>query len=393
MRTLIFTSLALAGCMKTNPVYCEHHPEDTAHCPGMIDGSIGDGKRVDAPDAPSGCVGTGAFEVCPMGTPSGTITLSGTLDTDTSPMCQGAQLWKAAGQTPSCFITKVDITVTNLAVTGSKPLVLLAANEINVTGLLDIASHVAVGSVPGTTGPGVPATPCGNFPQAPANASGAGGGAAASLASAGGPGGSGGDGNNGAAAGGTKYLPFLASPPDVLRGGCNGQTGGMGMGNGGTGGYGGGAIYLAAGGTISMGASGIINASGAGGSQAAKSAGGGGGGSGGMIILWAPSFNLTAGAKLVANGGSGSSGGDSNGPGLGTAGNDPDPTNPMTPALGGNDDIGGDGGNGFAQGSLGTAGNTGPSSAGGGGGGGAGGYIQANMALANATASPTANVP
>jgi hypothetical protein len=150
-------------------------------------------------------------------------------------------------------------------------------------------------------------------------------------------------------------------------------------------------VYLVAGTKITLGASSILNVSGAGAPATGKSSGGGGGGSGGMLLLRAPMFAITAGAKVVANGGAGSSGGDTNGAGVGSPGGDPDPLTPMVQAIGGQNP-GGKGGDGFALGMLAENGANGGSSAGGGGGGGGGGYIQTNMALMPATVSPAANV-
>ncbi|HEY5928490.1 MAG TPA: hypothetical protein VIV11_42680 [Kofleriaceae bacterium] len=383
---MLLIAIVFAGCTKQNPDFCPNHPDDP-RCGGMIDGGVdGDGNLIiDAPDGGNGCVGSGVFEICPMGAATGTKMLSGPIDTNGT-MCHSTQLWAGGGQTTSCFIVAAMITVQNVTVTGSRPLVLVASNEINVTGHLDAASHVS----PASTGPGLPATPCGTFAAAPQSDSGAGGGAGASFAMIGGKGGNGGSGNNGAANEGLAYNTFLTAPPGLFRAGCDGQTGATGNGGGGMGGRGGGAVMLAAP-TIQLGAAAIINASGAGGQQALKAAGGGGGGSGGMILMHATTFSITSGAIVLANGGSGSSGGDGNNSGVGVRGNDPNPTDPTTAAAGG-DGVGGTGGNGFAGISLATAGMPGISGAGGGGGGGAGGYIQSNMPLTSASVSPAANV-
>jgi hypothetical protein len=390
MRTLLL-AIVLVGCVKENPDFCPNHPDDP-RCGGTGSdagtGSDGDMGMMDAPpDAPT-CFGAAPFDICAMPPPTGDLTLSGSLDTDGA-MCSATQLWSSSGQTPSCFIAAANITVMNLAVTGSRPLVLVATGEINVTGHVDAASHIATTTPtegPGSLNPGT----CGTF-GAPAGVIPAGGGAGASLASDGGSGGDGGGGQNGTNAGGTKYAPFLATPPGTLRAGCRGQQGGAGMGSGGLGGFGGGALYLVSGARIVLGASAIINASGAGGDAGGKAAGGGGGGSGGMILVHAPAFEITNGAIVVANGGSGGTGGDKTGSGTGTRGNDPDPANPMTPAPGPTG-AGGAGGAGFAVGSAAATGGNGLTDEGGGGGGGGGGYIQSNMALTNATVSPAANV-
>jgi hypothetical protein len=337
----------------------------------------------DAPsDSGPSCFGSGAFEVCTMGEATGTQTLTGNLDTTDSNLCASTQHWKMAGQTTSCFVVAANVTIDNVSVTGSRPLVVIAGKDVTVTGHLDAASHIA--TTPPVEGPGIGNQgQCGTF-GAPADSTPSGGGAGASFHFDGGRGGNGGTGgvNN---AGGTSYPPFVTTPPAALRAGCRGQQGGQ----GGGGGEGGGAVYLAAGGTITLGASAIINASGAGALVAAQYGGGGGGGSGGMIILHAKDYAIASGAIIVANGGSGSTGG--NNVGTGTRGNDPDPTNPMQPAPGPTGG-GAPGGSGFAVGANATAGGNGGTTQGGGGGGGGGGYIQSNKALTNAKVSPAPNV-
>jgi hypothetical protein len=384
MRRYVIAALALVGCKEQNPDFCPAHPDDP-RCGGAADGGV-DGKANDAQiDAGPSCFGGGSFEVCPMGAATGSKTLSGTLDTTSSNLCSATQYWKSTGQTPACFVVAANVTIQNVSVTGARPLVVIASNELTVSGHLDAASHIATTvpiEGPGATNSGT----CGTF-GTPGVGSPAGGGAGASFAAAGGPGGNGGDGDNGTNAGGTKYAPFLATPPGTLRGGCRGQQGAQGQGSGGTGGFGGGAVYLVAGGTMSFGAAAIVNVSGAGGGAAAKNAGGGGGGSGGMLVLHANDYAITTGAIVIANGGSGSTGGDGNGAGTGTRGNDPDPTNPMQPAPGPTG-AGGPGGAGFAVGTNATAGGTGLAGQGGGGGGGGGGYIQSNKALTGVKGSP-----
>jgi hypothetical protein len=392
MRVLAIALIASAGCVKKDPLFCEMNPNAASCAAGDGGIVVDDGRVVDAPDVPvdaNPCVGSGSFAVCFQTPPSAPQTLSGTIDTDNDSLCSANQLWQSPGQTPACFVLATSIAVANASVTGSRPLVLFAVDTIDVTGHLDAASHV----VPPATGPGVPATPCGAFTATPQTGGGAGGGAGASLAPGGGGGGQGGTGNNGATTAGAPYAPFLAIPPGTLRGGCDGQSGANGQGTGGTGGRGGGAVYLIAGGQIALGASSVINASGAGAPSAGKQAGGGGGGSGGMILLHAPAITVTTGAKLLANGGGGGSGGSNTMAGLGSRGNDPDPTNPLSPGTGGvGANGGGNGGNGFAEGALATSGSPGGSQSGGGGGGGAGGYIQTNIALTGAVASPAPNL-
>lgn len=386
MRGWLVTAIALVGCTKQNPDFCPNHPDDP-RCGGMVDAGTDTPPDAET-DGGTSCYGSGAFEVCPMGAATGSVTLTGALDTSASTQCHVGQLWKAAGQPESCFIVGQDVTIQNVTVTGTRPLVIVASGDLTLSGHLDAASHIATQTPtegPGSINPGT----CGTY-GAPAMALPAGGGAGASFAADGGNGGNGGAGENGVNAGGTRYLAFLATPPGTLRAGCRGQQGQAGQGSGGVGGFGGGALYLA-GSKITLGASAIINASGAGGGAGAKTAGGGGGGSGGMIILHASELTIASGAIVVANGGSGGTGGNNVAAGTGTRGNDPDPTNPMTPAPGPSG-AGGAGGAGFAIGSAATSGSDGLAGQAGGGGGGGGGYVQSNLPLTNATVSPAATV-
>lgn len=375
--------LLIAGCEKNDPLFCEQNP-GASGCPITDGNNAVVDAMLDSPVDVQLCFGTAPFDVCLTAPPADAVTFPTTFDTDA---CAPTQYWASNGQTDACFVVGTSITITNTTVTGSRPLVLVATGDITITGLVDAASHVN----PATTGPGIPASPCGTY-TSPGEMMGAGGGAGASFAPQGGPGGAGGAGNNGNAAAGVAYAPFLTVPPGTLRGGCSGQTGAVGQQPGGLGGRGGGAVYIVSGTQIALGASSIVNVSGAGASAASKTGGGGGGGSGGMLLLHAPQFVIADGAKLVANGGGGSSGGNGNGAGTGAPGADPDPTNPTAPASGGTGSSGaGNGGSGFAI-SVAVSGVAGAVAEGGGGGGGGGGYIQSNKKLTNITASPNVNV-
>jgi hypothetical protein len=280
----------------------------------------------------------------------------------------------------------------DLNVKGPRPLVLVA-NDVKVTGHLDLASHVwRTSPGDGKIGPGSDALDsCGAF-QPPSLR---GGGAGATFATPGLRGGGGGAGDPSSVGnGGSAPLPdFIALPPATLRAGCRGQTGGAGGQPGGAGGYGGGALYVVATQSIALGAAAIIDACGSGAVEPGIGAGGGGGGSGGMITLHAPTFSITSGAIIVANGGSGSTGGNSSTGG--SRGTDPDPTTPEVPANGPNATA--YGGDGFAQSDSAVIAATGGGSnsamlCGGGGGGGAGGYIQSNMELTHARVSPAVSI-
>jgi hypothetical protein len=382
MRTLLLTSLALTGCMKTNPVYCEHHPEDTAHCNGMMGG---DGGMKDAPpDMPTIDArldfGAGLWAVHVDGFPTmPTISFNpgAMLDTSTSPLCIAPPAnWTSNGQPAVCFVYANTITIQDgLEITGTKPVVFLGASSITISGTVDIASHVATAKV----APGSNPAACKAFQATPqSNGSTGGGGAGGSFITLAGDGGAGGGQTAGRAATQDQLAPM------VLRGGCDGQTGAPGsMNTPGEKGHGGGAIYFLAGSNISLSSTTVINASGSGGGVASKSSGGGGGGSGGMIVFYAPMVTAATGAKIAANGGSGSTGSNN---GSGTVGNDPPSTNP-TQVASGPTGTGGSGGAGYGAGNDATSG--GSSSNGGGGGGGASGYVQSNVALTGATVSPT----
>jgi hypothetical protein len=237
-------------------------------------------------------------QICPATTPSGTLTLSGTLDTATASACKAYSV--APGQQPldACVITAQSIVVTGtLTVTGSRPLVIIGASTIRVSAgsVIDISSRHS----PSRSGAGA------NPPQCAASASGScgtdcGGGGGGSF------GGAGGDGGDGANTGGGGNAASATTTVDVLRGGCGGANGG-GIAGGGAG-PGGGAIALLAGTAIML--DGAIDASGAGGNGAAGLAaggggghdgssgdGGGGGGDGAGVILLYPAQNGFTGPR------------------------------------------------------------------------------------------------
>lgn len=370
-----------------NPAVCVVTLRDGGIDP--VDAEI-DATPIDAaPDAPPPCFGAGAYSVC-MYT-NGSLTLPNTIDTTNSTLCLATQPseWTTAGQPDACFIVRTNITVPTMGtvdVTGTRPLVLVAGTTISVTGMLDGSSH----SSPVSIGAGSPSPDCPAFVTTPtSNVAGGGGGAGATFTT---QGGAGGTGNAGASTAGT--APAASTAPALLRAGCSGQSGADGSvaGSGGLGGRGGGAVYLVAGTSITFANSAVVNVSGAGAASTGKVAGGGGGGSGGMILLHAPTITASVGAKLVANGGGGASGGESGGGGQGgKVGSDPNPGQPLAPAAGGVGP-GGNGGDGHAGPTAATSGANGIAGAAGGGGGGGAGYIQSNVALTPAVASPSAVV-
>jgi hypothetical protein len=219
---------------------------------------------------------------------------------------------------------------------GSRPLVILAATDVQIDGTLTVASsgdRVGAGGQPGGTpgpGNGEGAGADGSSDTTEFVFSGGGGGG---YGTAGGAGGEGYDeatsrdgGDGGDPYGAPSLVPLLA--------GSGGGSGGGGTFRAQHGGPGGGAIQVSAGRSITVGASGVVDASGGGGLQGqtgTTAGGGGGGGSGGSLMLEAPDVEL-AGA-VGSNGGGGSAGGgpcdDIRGP-LGTDG-----SATMAPALGG----------------------------------------------------------
>lgn len=362
--------MVLLGCS------FEHGTVPSGSPDGSVDGTSDD---VDAPPSGVTCLGADAYQVC-VPPPAMSVTLSGTIDTATAVECAPAQPspWIAAGQPESCFIIGTSISITGMArVVGARPLVLVASNAISISGTLDASTKRGEAK----SGPGAPAASCRSFTQDPeANSSGPAGGAGGTFMT------KGGDGGDGAASNVEGRAPNPEPAPMRLRAGCNGQRGGTGDEPPGAPGAGGGAVYLVAGGMITI--SGTINASGAGGANGSNDAtksGGSGGGSGGMIKLHAAGITIGGAGAVMANGGGAASGSDENGGG--NFGSDPQAADVRAPG-GASISNSGAGGGGFAvalpavDGEKATGNNTG-----GGGGGGGGGFIQSNVTLTGGTIS------
>jgi hypothetical protein len=340
---------------------------DAAEGPGSdaTDGPVAIDGAIDVASDSRACWGTGIAQVCfATSQPTGTVTLSGALNTTTSSLCATDVVGAEAANW--CVIAGTDVTVTSagLAATGNKVLVLLATNALTIDGTLDVASHRG-----GNLGAGAGLGTCnaGTAPGAP------GGGAGGSFGDLGGDGSGTGKGTTGA----------KPAAPTAVRSGCEGQPG-----NGptpGARGRGGGAVMLVADAVLQ--GAGTINASGASGGGgtpgSGNASGGGGGGSGGMIVLAAPSITLSG--LVFANGGSG---GEGSGTGSGTGNPGTDPTGAAA-ATGGNggSSSGGDGGDGGAAGAT-TGGPGGTATNGGGGGGGSVGIVRVLGTAASATFSP-----
>ncbi|RKH59994.1 hypothetical protein D7X96_34440 [Corallococcus interemptor] len=180
----------------------------------------------------------------------------------------------------------------SITIIGPNPVILAVYGAANVS-----QSILASGSiVNGNTSCGASNGAAGAF----ANGTGGGGGGAGNATA----GASGGKGYNHSQVTGGGGVVRPESPVPLL-GGCVGGNGGAsGASDGGKGGAGGGAIQLSVARTLNI--SKNISASGHGGAGgSANSAGGGGGGSGGRVVLEAFQVELTAAARVTANGGGG----------------------------------------------------------------------------------------
>jgi hypothetical protein len=310
------------------------------------------------------CYGSGLVTVCFMAPVTGTITVNTDINTDDpgGTVCNTM----VDGTNPNCVITGDTITIAaNVSVTGSKPLVFVAATSITVNNgvTIDAASH----RTPAKIGPSADFASC-NAGTAPAAN---GGGAGGSF------GGTGGNGGGKSANGGTAGAAI--ANPATLHGGCPGQAGSANA----AAGHGGGAIFFIAGSSITV--SGTINASGAPGSPGVTGqAGGGAGGSGGLIGFDALTITATGGTIFASGGGGGEASGAT------TMGGAPpsEPTATTAPPGAGGSTSGGDGGAGACNGAVnGTVGGTG-TGLGGGGGGGSSGVIKANQTITGGVVFP-----
>ncbi len=318
------------------------------------------------------CFGTGLVHVCLTEAPSSPLSIDVpfVVNTDSSVLCQTVP--QPMGP-DLCVVAVTDANVLAAAIItiiGSRPLVLISSGPVNITGVVDAASHQGA-----ARGAGAQATCAAGLDGGPGNiiGGGGGGGAGGSLGALGADGGNGFQGAPGSAQ--------SNAPPPALIGGCPGGTGGAGTtttgGLGGNGGAGGGAVYIISSSAITI--AGHINASGEGGAfgtfVSPASGGGGGGGAGGMIGLDAPLVAVTG--ALFANGGGGGGGG---GSAAGANGNDGQDASSAGGAVGGGLGGavgGGNGGTGFSLGGQpGRGSNAAGLFTGGGGGGGGAGIIR-----------------
>lgn len=326
------------------------------------------------------CYGTGLFTMCTNEAPAAPLSLSGMVDTRTDSRC--VTFAQQSGP-PLCVMLGTDIDVSDTVVTGDRPLVLVAANGLVVSGTLDASSVAGV-----RVGAGANVADCGAMAGGD-NTQGGGGGAGGSFGAIGG---NGGTGASALAQGGSASAPPALT---FVRGGCAGGKGGIGQeaDAGGVPGASGGALYLIAGSTIRVTSTGAVFASGGGGGggnptlNIDRKGAGGGGGSGGLIGFDAPMIAIDG--IVAANGGGGGGGGDA---GQGQVGGNGTTRTWDVAAAGGPNEGGQHGAPGGAGGVLTTdaaAGiGLGGCCGGGGGGGGSVGVVYAKGSLAGMMISP-----
>lgn len=186
---------------------------------------------------------------------------------------------------------------------GSDVPVILVGGDAIIDGTIDVSASGQNGGVGGSNG-------------GPRDADGGGGAAggeggeqvSVTQLSGGGGGGhaanGGRGGNDRGAQGGQGGMTIADSGGTPLIGGGGGGGGGQIAGDGSHGGGGGGAVQVSAGTSLTVGASGIVRASGAGGDSGWSA--GGGGGAGGSIVLEAPTLDVDG--IVVSNGGGGGGG-------------------------------------------------------------------------------------
>lgn len=266
---------------------------------------------------------------------------------------------------------------------GELPLRIVSTSDIVIAGALDVSSRwddsgYAIGAGASLdparcTTPAEPGQTCVQH-----GGSGGGGGGFGAMGGTGGEGGNTRDCDPGdpvvdGLPGGDGGAVVTLPPP--FQAGCAGASGAPtnnAASRAGIGAPGGGAVHLMARDTISVGATAVVNAGGAGGRPGTNErAGAGGGGSGGLIVLEAQTVAIMAGGTLAANGGGGGGGcGDAGD--AGTAGSDAEPTVVAASGGEGGGTKGGAGGLGGVAGSVRGGNGLGPERGGGGGGGAAG---------------------
>ncbi len=232
-----------------------------------------------------------------LDTDSGTITVDGT------PLTIGFAFRDNNAPEVGVFRFKSLSLAGDIEIVGSQALALVADGTITITGGVSVQGC--------TGGNGVRRAGPGGFNGAPSGQtnSTSGGGATGANTNGAGGGGHGGTGGTGGGTGGGIGGSIFGDATITMLVGGGGGGGGPG-GGGGDGGGGGGAVQLVSNTSITISATGGINAGGCGGGLGAGggSDGGGGAGAGGTILLEAPTIDLD-GSLAVNGGGGGGSGG------------------------------------------------------------------------------------
>ncbi|MFP2901222.1 putative metal-binding motif-containing protein [Corallococcus sp. 4LFB] len=265
-----------------------------------------------------------------------------------------------------------------LRIVGSRPVILAVYGDATLNHDILASGRIVNGApVPGAGGNQACTTSQGKDGTYSGNEGGGGGGAGGATAGA--NGGRGYDTNATPGDAGAQQASTIAP----LLGGCAGGNGvGKNSTPGGLGGAGGGAIQISVARTLTVEKG--LSVSGGGGlggvasTSPAQASGAGGGGSGGRIVLEAFQVNLTADAKVTANGGAGGEGAGQSSSTANNGANGASGSETTTTAAGGGTGDSPLGGTGGAGGALdmptaGNAGGTVPVFGGGGGGGGGGG--------------------
>ena len=346
---------------------------------GITDITVGSG------DAGTGtcfnATGAGAlFMGCPKVTPTGQYTVQANIDTDTDMGCSNSKVDQGAAAPVACVISADSISVPtgHHYVSGNNVLVLIAATTIDIQGTLDASGSPTTTPVLGSV--------CNNVSSGAFDGSSGGGGGGGAFGDTSGTGGAGGTVSAQGGAGASSINSVV-----VVRAGCPGAQGGTELPAMTTsfGGTPGGAIYLIAGKSITVEATGVVLANGGGGGGGASNSdfdggeGGGGGASGGLLGFDSAVVEIDGTVTADGGGGgggggvvAGSSGGTANGVAHGTG---------STPGANG-----GDGGADMVVAGDGIA------ASGDGGGGGAGGsvgYVYIHSPEANTTTGTIDPVP
>ena len=249
-----------------------------------------------------------AATTCDSAAPTNLEITSGTTAMSTTAGCD-AVVNQASG--PSICVRRfATISIAQdatLRVTGNRALALVATQVFTVNGTIDASANGPDGNTGAEAGPGAPLSSSAGGTAA--NTSDGGGGAG------GGTSGAAGSTNLTQGAGGTAGAATTTGPTlaPILPGATGGSNGATTAFERAVGGLGGGGLQLVSCGAMTIGAAGVIDASGSGGAGGPGSTtlgspgGGGGGGSGGEVLIEAAS--LTVAGIVAANGGAGGGGG------------------------------------------------------------------------------------